>query len=153
MQEKGEWLWKPFDALDGDEVYAVLKLRSEIFVVEQNCPYLDADGLDQGAWHCLYRQGDRLLAYLRSLAPGVSYANASAIGRIVIAGEARGRGLSRELIQRGIDFNRQRWPDADLDIGAQAHLRELYESLGFAVVGEPYDEDGIPHLHMRLQRP
>lgn len=153
MQEKGEWLWKPFGALDGNEVYALLKLRAEVFVVEQHCPYLDADGLDQDAWHCLYRQGDRLLAYLRSLAPGASYANASAIGRIVIANEARGQGLSRELIQRGIDFNRQRWPATDLDIGAQAHLRKLYESLGFAVCGEPYDEDGIPHLHMRLQRP
>ena len=150
MQGKGEWQWKPFDALSGAEVYAMLKLRSEIFVLEQECPYLDPDGLDTQAWHCLYLEQGALKAYLRSLAPGTSYAQASSIGRIVVDASCRGQGLSRELIRRGIDFNREHWPDHALEIGAQAHLRKLYESLGFRECGEPYDEDGIPHLHLRL---
>ena len=153
MHESTSWQWKSFGELSGDEVYELLKLRCAVFVVEQNCPYADPDGLDKDAWHCLYRENGHLLAYQRSLAPGAAYDKASAIGRIVVAARARGRGLSRELVQRGTEFNARRWPQHAIEISAQAHLRDLYGSLGFSVCSEPYLEDGIPHLHMRWGTP
>lgn len=151
MHDSASWQWKSFSELSGDEVYELLQLRCSVFVVEQDCPYLDPDGLDQDAWHYLHREAGKLIACQRSLAPGVAYDNASAIGRIVVAAPARGRGLSREMVQRGIEFNARRWPDHGIEISAQAHLRKLYESLSFSVCSEPYLEDGIPHLHMRRE--
>ena len=150
MGEENHWRWSAFNDLSGREVYDLLQLRCAVFVVEQACAYLDPDGLEFDAMHCSYREGGHLLACLRSLAPGVAYGDASAIGRIVVAPGARGRGLSRDMVHRGVAFNRERWPGHPVDMSAQAHLRKLYESLGFAVIGEPYLEDGIPHLHMRL---
>jgi ElaA protein len=107
-----------------------------VFVVEQNCPYPDLDGLDLHGWHMRCLQGGTVLAYQRCLPPGVAYPESS---------------LGRELVQRGIDFNRQRWPEADIYIGAQAYLLAFYSSLGFVSEGEPYLEDGILHIHMRLR--
>ncbi len=138
-----------FDTLHRDDLYDLLQLRAAVFVVEQNCAYQDIDGLDRQTWHCLYRRGDRLLAYQRALPPGASYAEDSALGRIVVDPSARGEGLSRELVRRGVEFNLRTWPDHSLQIGAQAHLQALYESVGFRVCSELYLEDGIPHLHMR----
>jgi ElaA protein len=152
MHTSGEWIWQAFDGLTLNDLYDCLQLRAAVFVVEQTCPYQDIDGLDRGAWHCLYREAGRLLAYQRSLPPGQCYPDASAIGRVVVDPDARGRGLSRELLRRGIEFNRRTWPDSGIKLGAQAHLQALYESLGFEVCSEPYLEDGIPHVHMKLAR-
>ncbi len=149
MNSTPEWSIQAFAELDTNTLYEILELRQAIFVVEQNCPYQDLDGLDQPAFHMSCREGDTLLAYQRCLPPGTSYTESS-IGRIIVTAAARGRQLGRELVQRGIDFNREQWPDHDIRIGAQAHLADFYGSLGFEVVGEEYVEDGIPHVHMVL---
>ncbi len=149
MNSTPEWSIQAFAELDTNTLYEILELRQAIFVVEQNCPYQDLDGLDQPAFHMSCREGDTLLAYQRCLPPGASYKESS-IGRIIVSAAARGRQLGRELVQRGIDFNRAQWPDHDIRIGAQAHLADFYGSLGFRVVGEEYIEDGIPHVHMVL---
>ena len=149
MNSTPDWSIQTFAELDTDTLYDILSLRQAIFVVEQNCPYQDLDGQDRPAFHMTCREGDTLLAYQRCLPPGVSYPESS-IGRIVVAAAARGRQLGRELVQRGIDFNREQWPAADIRIGAQAHLAAFYGSLGFEVQGEEYIEDGIPHVHMVL---
>lgn len=145
----GQWLNTRFEALSATELYAVLQLRQDIFVVEQACVYRDLDGLDAHCWHMRHLQDAELLAYQRCLPPGLSYAESS-LGRITVTAAARGTGLGRALVQRGIDFNRQQWPGAGIAIGAQAYLRDFYASLGFVASGEPYLEDGIFHLPMRL---
>jgi ElaA protein len=149
MDSSPDWTIQTFAEFDTNTLYDVLALRQAIFVVEQNCPYQDLDGLDQAAFHMLCREGHTLLAYQRCLPPGTSYPESS-IGRIIVSAAARGRQLGRELVQRGIDFNREQWPDADIRIGAQAHLADFYGSLGFELEGEEYVEDGIPHVHMVL---
>ncbi len=150
IETDGHWWCTPFHDLELRDLYDLLQLRGEVFVVEQECAYLDPDGEDHRAWHWLYREEDQLLAYQRCFPPGTAYEDASAIGRIVVAPQGRGRGLSRDLVRRGIAFNRKRWPEHPIRIGAQAHLKDLYESLGFVVSSEPYLEDGIPHLEMDL---
>ena len=147
-----EWYCKSFDALTAPELYAILSARSEVFVVEQRCVYLDPDGKDAQAHH-LFALGDgaqgrhQVAAYLRLLPPGVSYEEAS-IGRVLTASGYRGQGIGQELLNQGLLQAGKLWPDAALRIGAQAYLQKLYESAGFAKVGEPYDEDGIPHIEM-----
>lgn len=144
------WRFEPFEELSATEVYALLRLRSEVFVVEQECAYLDPDGLDLSVWHCLAQRSGTLLAYQRCIPPGLAYEDASALGRIVVSGAARGENLGRELVRRGIAFNRERWPEHPLRIGAQSYLEAFYASLGFEICSEPYLEDGIPHIHMQL---
>lgn len=143
------WLNTPFGALDAAQLYDLLRLRQDIFVVEQNCAYPDLDGLDQHAWHMRCLRNGTVAAYQRCLPPAISYPGCSSLGRVVVAAEARGTGLGRELVQRGIHFNRQQWPQADILIGAQAYLLDFYSSLGFVGEGESYLEDGILHVHMR----
>jgi ElaA protein len=143
------WEALPFEALDVHRLYDILALRQAVFVVEQDCPYLDCDGLDAAAWHLFCRRDDTLLAYQRCLPPGAPYRESS-IGRIIVPAAGRGRGLGRDLVRRGIAFNRERWPGHGIRIGAQARLTAFYESLGFTVDGAIYDEDGIDHIHMTL---
>jgi len=149
-----QWLTRTFAELSQAQLYALLRLRQEVFVVEQHCIYLDLDGLDQDARHMLCMLDDRLLAYQRCLAPGLSYPESS-LGRIVVSPGARGRQLGRALVQRGVDFNIRHWPRADIRINAQAYLRGFYTDLGFVAAGEEYVEDGIPHVQMlyRVQQP
>ena len=144
------WTWTSFEALSGRDVYDLLALRSRIFVVEQACLFLDADDCDQSAWHLLGRDDDGVLvAYLRGIAEGVKYAEPS-IGRVVVAEPARGHGLGRVLMEEGIERGRALWPGADIVIGAQQRLAAFYGSLGFVGEGDPYIEDGIDHIRMRL---
>lgn len=144
------WLNTPFAALATAQLYSLLQLRQDVFVVEQNCAYPDLDGLDQHGWHMRCLDEDTVLAYQRCLPPGIAYPESS-LGRIVVNPAARGTGLGRELVQRGIDFNRRQWPHTDIYIGAQAYLQAFYGSLGFVSEGEPYLEDGILHIYMRLR--
>lgn len=141
------WHERTFEALGGAELYALLALRQRVFVVEQACAYLDADGLDPAARHLWAEDAGAVVAYLRVLPPGASYAEAS-LGRILTAPEARGQGLGRELVRRGLAALRAAHGDVAVRIGAQAHLVRFYGELGFAVAGEPYVEDGIPHVEM-----
>jgi ElaA protein len=141
------WQIAGFDELERDELYALMRLRQQVFVVEQRCAYLDLDNLDQASIHMLCWRQNELLAYQRCLPPGLNF-DESALGRIVVAPAGRGLQLGRELVQRGIDYNGQHWPNNDIQIGAQAHLADFYTSLGFVISGDAYIEDGIPHLHM-----
>jgi ElaA protein len=141
------WQVSAFGELTPETLYTLLQLRQAVFVVEQDCAYLDLDGLDQQCLHMLCWGAEGLLAAQRCLPPGLGYPQ-SAIGRIVVAPGARGRQLGRELVQRGIDFNLAQWPGSGIRIGAQAHLERFYTSLGFVRDGENYLEDGIPHVHM-----
>jgi ElaA protein len=146
------WQTVAFDELDRDQLYAVMRLRQQVFVVEQESIYLDLDGRDQGAAHMLVLQGNELVAYQRCLPPGLSYPE-SALGRIVVAPRARGRDLGRELVRRGIAYNLEQWPQNDICINAQSYLERFYTALGFSAEGEEYMEDGIPHIRMRFKAP
>lgn len=139
--------------LDAASLYAVLVLRAEVFVVEQECVYQDPDGLDllEGSRHVIGRDegiGRGIAAYARVLAPDAEHATPR-IGRVIVAPAARGRRLARELMQRALACCEEQWPGEPVELGAQAHLAEFYGSLGFEPVGEPYDEDGILHVWMR----
>lgn len=143
-----QWDTQPFTALTTPWLYAVLRLRQQVFVVEQCCSYLDLDNLDQAAMHMLCSKENALLAYQRCLPPGLSYPE-SALGRIVVCPTMRGQQLGRELVRRGIEHNLSRWPQHDICISAQAHLQSFYASLGFRAEGSEYLEDNILHRQMR----
>jgi ElaA protein len=147
-----QWQILSFTQLSGPLLYAVLRLRQEVFVVEQHCPYLDLDNLDQQAMHMLCLRDGELLAYQRCLAPGLHYPESS-VGRIVVNPAMRGLQLGRELVQRGIEHNLSQWPGRDIRINAQAHLQNFYASLGFVAEGSEYLEDNIPHRQMRYRAP
>lgn len=142
------WRWFRFAELGVEPLYELLALRSRVFVVEQNCPYLDADGIDRHAWHLLGRDdAGGLQACLRVVDPGAKFAEPS-IGRVVTSPDARSRGLGRPLMSEGIRQCEALWPGRDIRISAQAHLARFYGSLGFEAVGEPYLDDNIPHQDM-----
>ncbi|NZA27180.1 GNAT family N-acetyltransferase [Luteimonas sp. SJ-92] len=144
------WQTRRFRELDLDALYAVLRLRAEVFVVEQRCAYLDPDGKDRhpDALHLLGLAADgALAAYLRILPAGVSYPEPS-IGRVVTAPGHRGRGLGDPLLREALREIERRWPGTDVRIGAQAHLGDYYGRHGFVADSEPYLEDGIAHIDM-----
>ncbi len=142
---------KKFDELTAREVYEILRVRSEVFVVEQNCVYNDEDGKDIDSTHIMIKEGPKIMAYLRVIKPGISYENAS-IGRVLVTSEARGKGLARKIVRAGIDYIINNWSEEKITIGAQNYLRDFYESLGFEGVSEVYSEDGIPHLDMTYNK-
>ena len=143
-----QWRWARLESLGGEEVYDLLALRSRVFVVEQQCIYLDADGVDRHAWHLLGRAADGVLvACLRAVDPGVKYAEPS-IGRVITAPEARGTGLGRVLVLEGLARCQATWPGQGNRISAQSRLERFYASLGYERVGEDYLEDDIPHCEM-----
>jgi ElaA protein len=142
-----DWQLKPFDALSPGELYALLALRSDVFVVEQNCVYLDTDGLDSVALHLWLPGTPHALAVARLLPPGSCYAEAS-IGRVATAGRVRRTGLGRALFQRALDEVAQRWP-GPVRIMAQSYLTKFYAEFGFLIQGDEFLEDGIPHFYMR----
>jgi ElaA protein len=145
-----EWQWRRYSELAPLEIYAIFSARQAVFVVEQNCPYQDMDGKDLDAWHLIGWSGKEVAAYLRLVAPGVSYPEPS-LGRIITTQIGRGRGLGRELVARGLEKIHELYPTLPIRIGAQAHLHKFYGSLGFVQSSEPYDEDGIPHIEMRCE--
>lgn len=147
-----EWHTLEFRRLTVEWLYAVLRLRQQVFVVEQDCVYLDLDNLDQHAIHMLCWGDGTLLAYQRCLAPGLSYPESS-LGRIVVCPSQRGQQLGRALVQRGIEHNLSRWPQSGIRINAQAHLQPFYSEFGFIAEGDEYLEDNIPHRQMLYARP
>ena len=136
--------------LNAEELYTAMQLRQEVFVVEQNCPYLDADGKDQYGYHLFLYEEDQLKAYARLLPEGVSYDNYSSIGRVVSAKSARGKGYGIQLMNEAIRQCRILFPGSPIKISAQCYLQEFYEGFGFHAVGESYLEDDIPHVAMIL---
>ena len=142
-----------FEQLTTAELYAVLALRAEVFVVEQACAYQDLDGLDQAAIHLTQYVGDALTGYTRLLAPGTDFEHACAIGRVVTAPTHRRRGYGRPLMRASIAECHRRWPGSDIDIHAQTYLLSFYRGFGFRPYGEEFLEDGLPHHFMRLAAP
>ncbi|MEP6465997.1 MAG: GNAT family N-acetyltransferase [Parafilimonas sp.] len=129
------------------ELYKILQLRSEVFVVEQNCVFLDMDNKDEGSLHFMGFENDALIAYTRLVPPKYIYKEMS-VGRVVTSPKHRSKGLGKELMQRSIDLCKQHFGDGPIKIGAQYHLVKFYKSFGFKIIGEKYDEDGIEHVHM-----
>jgi ElaA protein len=140
------WHDRAFAELTVPELYAIVTLRERVFIVEQRCAYLDADGVDPVSRHLWATEQEAVRAYLRIVPAGAKFAELS-IGRVITAPEARGTGLGRELMRRGIAA----CGDVPIRIGAQAHLQRFYGELGFVAASELYEEDGIPHIEMIRQ--
>ncbi len=145
-----KWTYKKFEDLTPNELYAILQLRNEVFVVEQACVYQDADNKDQKAWHLMGWEKDKLVAYTRILPPGVAYPYAS-IGRVVTSPLVRRNGAGRELMEYSIQITQELFGKEPIKIGAQLYLRKFYESLGFEQTSEMYLEDDIEHIEMILK--
>jgi ElaA protein len=145
-----DWVQRTGDQLDAVTLHDLLAVRAAVFVVEQECAYLDVDGLDlaPGTLHLIARHAGEIAAYARILAPDETHPTPR-IGRVIVTRAARGRQLGRRLLERAIAATEATHPGTAIELGAQAHLAGFYASLGFVAVGEPYDEDGIPHLWMR----
>ena len=141
------WILKKFNDLSVDELYAILQLRNEIFIVEQNCIYPDMDNKDQPAMHLMCWKDDKLIAYTRLLPPGIGYQNPS-IGRVVTSPLVRKSGIGRELMVRSIEQSEKLYGKKPITLGAQLYLKTFYESLGFLAIGDVYLEDGIEHIEM-----
>ncbi len=142
-------VWSRFDELTPHALYAMLKLRVDVFVVEQNCPYHEIDGKDLNAFHLRILDGEELAASLRVLPP--EEASPLRIGRVVVDQNYRDRKLGRRLMEEAIAFAQARFPGLTIDLGGQSHLQAFYGSFGFAVISDEYLEDGIPHVDMRLE--
>jgi len=147
------WHSIPFSELSTQQLYQLLKLRVDVFVVEQNCPYPELDGKDTlaGVEHLLGYADAELVACARLLPPGTSYDNTS-IGRVATKQSARGDGLGHQLIKEALTRCEALWPNKTIDIGAQQHLKNFYASHGFETISEMYLEDDIPHVDMRLEK-
>ncbi len=143
------WNFNSFDQLTVRELYAILRLRNEVFVVEQNCVYQDADNIDKISFHLTGWDDGTLAAYCRLIPPGVSFSDAS-IGRVVTSPSYRKTGAGRELMKLGIGFTLERFHCNNITISAQLYLQKFYESLGFVKISSPYLEDNIPHIKMQL---
>jgi ElaA protein len=150
------WICKKFDDLSPYELYAILQLRNEVFVVEQNCVYQDADNKDKHSFHLMGwskglppEQNEKLVGYTRIVPPGIAYALPS-IGRVVTSPSVRRTGIGKELMQKSIEETYRLFGKVSIQIGAQLYLKKFYSSLGFMQSGNPYPEDGIEHIPMIL---
>lgn len=142
------WTIRQFGELSTHELYHIMRLRLEVFSVEQNCAYQDADGKDMEAFHLLSRDGyGNLLGYARILPAGVSFKEVS-IGRVITSQLVRGKGLGKEVMEKSLEFIREKFGPVPVRIGAQCYLQKFYEGFGFAVDGKEYLEDNIPHIEM-----
>ncbi len=144
------WIFKPFEGLTTNELYAFLQLRSEVFVVEQNCVYQDIDNKDRKSFHLMAWYDDDLVAYTRLVPPGVSF-NEASIGRVITAPKYRVLGIGIELMEKSIHHTLQSYATNKIRIGAQLYLKKFYEGFGFIAQGEEFLEDGIPHIEMLLR--
>jgi ElaA protein len=142
-----QWLLKKFEELSPYQLYAVLQLRNEVFVVEQNCVFQDADDKDQNAYHLMGFDNNKLIAYTRLVRPGEIFEEAS-IGRVVTSPSVRRSGAGKELMEQSIDAVYNLFGIQPIRIGAQLYLKKFYESLGFEQASDSYLEDGIEHIYM-----
>lgn len=139
--------WAQFEELTATEFHRIAKEREAVFVVEQTCAYQEIDDLDLSAWHLSVLHQDALVAYVRVVKPGLKYEQPS-IGRVMTVARYRALKIGRRMMQEAIRFTEQQYPGRGIKIGGQVYLQAFYESLGFEVVSEPYDEDGILHVDM-----
>lgn len=141
------WILKKFEELTPVELYAIMQLRNEVFVVEQNCPYQDADNKDQLSYHLMGMKVDKLVAYTRLIPPGIAYKETS-IGRVVTSPSVRKTGIGNELMKESISRIFTLFGMQPIKIGAQLYLEKFYSSLGFITTSDTYLEDNIPHVEM-----
>lgn len=141
------WKCKRFDELSPHELYSIIRLRNEVFVVEQNCVFQDADDKDQRCYHLVGYSENKLAAYARLVPAGITFPQIS-IGRVITSANVRRSGLGKELMAQAIEYAYRLFGKQPIQIGAQLYLRNFYASFGFVQVGEVYDEDGIDHVHM-----
>ena len=154
MNTKIDVLWwvYSFDELSKEELYEILRLRQEVFVVEQDCKYVDADCLDFSAYHLIAKNNEKeIIGYLRIIPLNKEFAFPS-IGRVLVTSENRDMGLGKLLVRKGIEFAFKKFPFEEIHISAQKYLLNFYLDLGFEILGEEYLEDGIPHIKMRIFR-
>lgn len=141
-----------FDQLSVFQLYDLMALRQEVFVVEQNCPYLDCDGIDVKSWHLLgLNEKGNLLSYARLIPKDLVYDGYVSFGRVVSSPAVRRSGAGRALVDKAIEESYRLFGKEPIQIGAQSYLLNFYQSFGFQPVGEEYLEDGIPHIHMILE--
>ncbi|HYG00816.1 MAG TPA: GNAT family N-acetyltransferase [Chryseosolibacter sp.] len=144
------WILKPFHALTPEELYLILQLRSMVFVVEQNCVFLDIDGKDDKCDHLFLRSGSQIIACSRIFGPGIVYAE-PCLSRVVTHPDHRGTGAGKALLQKSMEVMTDMFPGQPIRIGAQLYLKKFYESFGFVKAGDVYLEDGIEHIEMLRQ--
>jgi ElaA protein len=143
-----DWKLKKFSDLTPYELYDALRLRSEVFVVEQNCVFLDQDNIDQQCFHLSGYEQERLVAYCRIVPPGISYKEAS-IGRVVTSSSIRKNGIGKELMLEAIEAISDLYGNVSIKIGAQLYLKKFYGLFGFEQISDVYLEDGIKHIYMQ----
>lgn len=141
------WILKKFEELTPYQLYAILQLRNEVFVVEQNCVFQDADDKDQESYHFMGFNNNKLVAYTRLVPAGVIY-NEVSIGRVITSPTVRRSGAGKELMEQSIEKCYQLFGKAPIKIGAQLYLKKFYESFGFQQISDVYLEDGIEHIYM-----
>ncbi len=146
-----KFIIKHFDDLKPAELYEIIQERIEIFVVEQEIMYNDLDDKDQRCWHMLGEVDGKIVGSLRIVPVGVSYPDAASIGRFVVLEQFRKNGYARQMINRAIDFIKSELNEKNITISGQAYLTKFYESVGFKVVSDIYQEDGLPHVRMELE--
>jgi ElaA protein len=144
-----KWITKTFDELSVHELYAILQLRAKVFIVEQNCPYQDMDETDKRSWHFCGLENDKLVAYSRLLPQNVNYPEPS-IGRVIVDPSVRGKNMGKELMKRSMAKCEELFKTKHITISAQCYLQRFYNELGFKEIGEPYEEDHIPHIKMKI---
>lgn len=144
---KIQWQIKSFEKLSVNELYDILQLRSAIFVVEQNCVYLDTDSKDKSALHLMGTFDGKIVAYARLFESGITFDTAS-IGRVVVVANYRDKKWGHELMQEAIAGIQSHFSESKITIGAQLYLKKFYESHGFVPASEMYLEDNIPHIKM-----
>lgn len=141
------WDWKRFNELTAEEVYTILCVRQQVFVLEQECLYLDADGKDRQSFHLMGFKDEELVAYARIVEPGVSYSEVS-IGRILSSDKVRGTGAGKELMEQALSQIAEHYGNVPIRISAQTYLLKFYQKFGFESTGKEYFEDEIPHTEM-----
>ena len=150
MKQSMQWQCASFRELSTSQLYAILRARCDVFIVEQNCPFPEIDGLDESAMHLMaWTQDGQLAAYLRMHAAH-AFSSEPALGRVLTTAPFRGTGLGRQLVEQGLKHAGEIYPNQALRINAQSYLIQFYGSFGFALDSEEYLEDGIPHVAMLL---
>lgn len=145
------WYLKKFEDLNVEEIYEILRLRNEVFVVEQKSIYQDCDGKDKNAYHLYLKDDGKVVANLRVLGRGISYDEVS-IGRIIVKKDYRGKGIAQEMISKAINFIEKDFKETEIRISAQSYLINFYKSFGFKETSDEYLEDGIPHVEMLYKK-
>ena len=145
--------WLDFDELNINQLYDIISLREKVFIIEQNCIYLDADGVDKTSFHLLgYDEKRELVAYLRVIKPGFKYDEFPSIGRVVTKKSHRGKNIGKDLLVFAIKKIHKQYPKLPIQISAQKYLEKFYKDFGFKTISKPYDEDGIIHVEMILKK-